>query len=172
MVSRRILLFAGSGIASFALLLIIISVGTPNWLDDGSGYQVGLFKTCTSSLGCSTNNRVTQGGLSVFGLLLLFFGIVTAIAGAFVENMSRYLILASVGFLFFSSMFIMSAYATWGVYSRDSSYSAGTTLSSSCVPMSWSYNLAVASHFFLLIALTLIAMVFGEVFLQGRNDSS
>ncbi|CAF1126555.1 unnamed protein product, partial [Didymodactylos carnosus] len=166
MKTETLVLCSGLGIASFALLLLIISVATPNWTDDGQGNQVGLFKSCWN-MTCNTDNKVTQGGLSVVSILLLFFGIFTGVAANFLESIAI-LPLVTTGFLFFSSMFLMSAYATWGVASRDPSYNNNglvSSSSSSCIAMSWSYNLAVASHFFLIIALTLVGMFAGNKFI-------
>ncbi|CAF0741172.1 unnamed protein product [Rotaria sp. Silwood1] len=162
---------AASGIGAFALLLLIISVGTPVWLDGGSGNTIGLFRTCygdsvsgTISPGCYNDNRAPQAGLSIFGLLLLVFSIIAAIAGIFLSS-SRglYALYAALGLLYFSSMFVMSAYATWGVYSRDeASYlfpAPATNMTHTTV--GYSYNLCVAAHYFLWTALTILAFGVG-----------
>ncbi|CAF0897473.1 unnamed protein product [Adineta steineri] len=56
----KISLIAAAAISAFSLLLLIISVATPVWLDDGTGVTVGLFKQCLS-VGCVSANQVTQG---------------------------------------------------------------------------------------------------------------
>ena len=178
---QRLVLFAGAGIGCLATLLLIISVATPSWASDGNGNTIGLFRRCfstesayyASGAGCHAANRTTQGGLSVFGLLLLIFGVFATIAAAFTRN--AMLLLASLGLLYFASMFVMSAYATWGVYSRDpdtylfpanaSSYSFSGHTS-----LSYSYNLCVAAHFFLWSALTLVAFGVGHYWGSERNS--
>jgi hypothetical protein len=178
---HKLLLFAGAGIGAFALLLLIISVATPVWVDDGNGNTIGLFRRCVSGNaseiglgpGCSPANRVTQGGLSVFGLLLLVFAIFATIAAAFTGN--ALLLLISLGLMFFSSMFVMSAYATWGVYSRDPGtylfpLNASSTLAHTS--MGYSYNLCVAAHFFLWSALTIVAFGAGHYWGSERNASA
>jgi hypothetical protein len=174
----KLLLFVGAAISGLALLLLIISVATPGWLDDGRGNTIGLFRKCLADNatygdlgpGCHNENRTTQGGLSVFGLLLLAFGLFAVIAAAFMENIA--VLLASLGLLYFASMFIMSAYATWGTYSRDPpSYNfptVGYTLASPHTSMGYSYHLCVAAHYFQWTALTLVAFVAGLRW-AGRN---
>jgi len=78
--------------------------------------------------------------------------------------------------MFFSSMFVMSAYATWGVYSRDPfTYNFPYTNSNSTISfnhhtsLGYSYNLCVAAHFFLWTALTLIAFGAGHNMGSERN---
>lgn len=177
---HKLILFVGAGIGAFALLLLIISVATPSWADDGSGNTIGLFRKCFANNGteyglgpgCHPDNRTTQGGLSVFGLLLLIFAIFATIAAAFTGN--SMLLLVSLGLMFFSSMFVMAAYATWGVYARDpKTYffpaKAATELHTS---LGYSYNLCVASHFFLWTALTLVAFGVGHFWGAERNSSS
>jgi len=123
----RISIIAAIGIGAFALLLLIISVGTVTWFDDGNGNTVGLFRNCFGSNyssgvfgpGCYNNNQVTQGGLSVFGLLLLSFGIFGLVANIFLKR--EIILFASLVQFYFASMFVMAAYATWGVYARDPS---------------------------------------------------
>lgn len=177
---HKLMLFAGAGIGAFALLLLIISVATPAWVDDGNGNSIGLFRRCfynstnnySAGAGCQAANRVTQGGLSVFGLLLLVFAIFTTIAAAFTGN--SLLLLVSLGLLYFSSMFVMAAYATWGVYARDPDtyvfpyLGTGITRYTS---MGYSYNLCVASHYFLWTALTLVAFGVGHYWGSERNAS-
>jgi hypothetical protein len=177
---QKLTLFVGAGIGAFALLLLIISVATPAWLDDGAGNTVGLFRQCIStngaifnqSTGCFAQNRVTQGGLSIFGLLLLVFAVFATIAAAFTGN--AMLLLASLGLMFFSSMFVMSAYATWGVYARDPKLYIFPDPSSIAryTSMGYSYNLCVAAHFFLWTALTLVAFGVGHFWGSERNTSS
>lgn len=178
---QRLVLFAGAAIAAFATLLLIISVATPSWASDGNGNTIGLFRRCfaadssyySSGAGCHAANRTTQGGLSVFGLLLLIFGVFATIAAAFTRN--AMLLLASLGLLYFSSMFVMSAYATWGVYSRDVDtyvFPANSTQFNipSHTSLSYSYNLCVAAHFFLWSALTLVAFGVGHYWGSERNS--
>ncbi|CAF1220203.1 unnamed protein product [Adineta ricciae] len=175
---QKLTLFGGAGIAAFALLLLIISVATPAWLDDGNGNTIGLFRKCAATngsanvdLGCHGENRVTQGGLSVFGLLLLIFAIFATIAATFTRNAMLFLV--SLGLMYFSSMFVMSAYATWGSYSRDpKSYLFPDTSSiTRYTTMGYSYNLCVAAHFFLWSALTLVAFGIGHFWGSERNAS-
>jgi len=177
---NKLTLFAGAGIGAFALLLLIISVATPAWVDDGSGNTIGLFRTCVGTgnysgtnlgQGCHAVNQVTQGGLSVFGLLLLVFAVFATIAAAFTGN--SLLLLVSLGLMYFSSMFVMSAYATWGVYSRDpGTYNfPNLALSDHHTSMGYSYNLCVAAHFFLWTALTLVAFGVGHFWGSERNSS-
>lgn len=175
---HKLMLFVGAGIGAFALLLLIISVATPAWADDGNGNTIGLFRRCfanSSSVyqqgpGCFSNNRTTQGGLSVFGLLLLVFAVFATIAAAFTGN--AMLLLASLGLMFFSSMFVMSAYATWGVYARDTAtYTFPNNLNiTSYTSMGYSYNLCVAAHFFLWTALTIVAFGVGNHWGAERNS--
>ena len=176
---QKLTLFAGAGIGAFALLLLIISVATPVWLSDGNGNTVGLFRQCTATngsanlgIGCFAQNRVTQGGLSVFGLLLLVFAVFATIAAAFTGM--PMLLFISLGLMFFSSMFVMSAYATWGVYSRDPSLYLFPNLGSvtSYTSMGYSYNLCVAAHFFLWTALTLVAFGVGHWWGAERNTTA
>ncbi|CAF0921778.1 unnamed protein product [Rotaria sordida] len=177
---HKLTLFAGAGIGAFAVLLLIISIATPAWLDDGKGNTVGLFRRCyaanngvlNDTEGCFGDNRVTQGGLSVFGLLLLIFSIFATIAAAFTGN--SLILLVSLGLMFFASMFVMSAYATWGVYSRDPKLyilHTTTTLIDQYSSMGYSYNLCVAAHFFLWTALTLVAFGVGHFWGSERNTS-
>ncbi|CAF3610280.1 unnamed protein product [Rotaria sp. Silwood1] len=172
-------LFAGAGIGAFAVLLLIISIATPVWLDDGRGSTLGLFRKCfavnasTIGEGCFGENRVTQAGLSVFGLLLLIFGIFATIAAAFTGN--ALILLVSLGLMFFASMFVMSAYATWGVYSRDPYlylFPQSAPETTQYTSMGYSYNLCVAAHFFLWTALTLIAFGIGHFWGSERQASS
>ena len=177
---QKLTLFAGAGIGAFALLLLIISVATPAWLADDSGNTIGLFRSCVSTnasdtglgLGCYGANRVTQGGLSVFGLLLLVFAVFATIAAAFTGN--SMLLLVSLGLMYFSSMFVMSAYATWGTYSRDptSYYFPNVPPSTHHTSMGYSYNLCVAAHFFLWTALTLVAFGVGHYWGAERNSTA
>lgn len=179
----RLMLIISAAIGGFALLLLIISVGTTTWLDDGNGDTIGLFRKCygdsykatTSDYApgnCYSENRVTQGGLSVFGLLLLVFGIVAIIAAIFLQN--EYVLFGGLVLFYFSSMFVMSAYATWGSYSRDFySYAfpyGSNSINASHTSMGASYHLCVASHYFLWTALTILAFGAGWVFSKGRNE--
>jgi hypothetical protein len=177
---NKLTLFVGAGIGAFALLLLIISVATPVWVSDGNGNTIGLFRRCFASnstyyganSGCYAANRVTQGGLSVFGLLLLVFAVFATIAAAFTGN--SMLLLVSLALMYFSSMFVMSAYATWGVYSRDPlTYLFPNDLPTinSYTSMGYSYNLCVAAHFFLWTALTLVAFGVGHYWGSERNTS-
>jgi hypothetical protein len=175
-----------ASVGGFALLLLIISVGTTTWLDDGNGDTVGLFRKCFGNNasvaltgyepGCYSENRVTQGGLSVFGLLLLAFGVITIILYIFLQR--EILLVVSLILFYFSSMFVMSAYATWGVYSRDPySYFFPYNLTStqytssggSYTSLGASYNLCVAAHYFLWTALTALAFGVGYTYGQGPN---
>ncbi|CAF0812310.1 unnamed protein product [Adineta steineri] len=162
----KISLIAAAAISAFSLLLLIISVATPVWLDDGTGNTVGLFRQCTSG-GCINANQVTQGGLSIFGLLLLVFAIVANIAGIFMRGKPIILWIA-LALLYFSSMFVMSAYATWGVYSRDPTLYGFATFPGHS-SMGYSYNLCVAAHYFIWTALTLLALGIGYSLNQERN---
>jgi len=175
---HKLTLFAGAGIGAFALLLLIISVATPAWVDDGNGNTIGLFRTCVGTntaaynfTGCQAANQVTQGGLSVFGLLLLVFAVFATIAAAFTGN--SILLLASLVLMYFSSMFVMSAYATWGVYSRDpiTYYFPNSSTNNHHTSMGYSYNLCVAAHFFLWTALTAVAFGVGNYWGSERNSS-
>ncbi|CAF3378871.1 unnamed protein product [Rotaria socialis] len=162
-------------IGSFALLLLIISVGTPVWLDNGSGSTIGLFSTCygdnvattiaPGGPGCYNEDRAPSAGLSVVGILLLSGSIILTIIGALSEEHKKQLLGASVVLCYFSSMFVMSAYVTWGVYSRDENlYTFPSTPPASLAnhtAMGSSYNLCVAAHYFLWTALTIIAAAFG-----------
>jgi hypothetical protein len=185
-----LLLLIGSGIAGFSLLLLIISVGMPVWLDDGQGNTIGLFRQCYSDntgsaaaaaataaaggSGCYSANRVTQGGLSVFGILLLSFGVMALIAGFFLRNKFSVILFIALGLLYFASMFIMAAYATWGQYSRDEfSWYFPLYNSSTPIPhtsMGSSYNLCVAAHYFLWTALVIIAYDLGQ--LRGEDQGT
>lgn len=176
---QKIVLFAGAGIGAFTVLLLIISVATPVWVTDGNGNTIGLFRRCfatnssaySAGPGCVAANRTTQGGLSVFGLLLLIFAVFATIAAAFTGNLV--LLLASLALLFFSSMFVMAAYATWGVYSRDlETYlfpASKPTPEPTYTSMGYSYNLCVAAHFFLWTALTLVAFAAGHHWGAARS---
>jgi len=179
----KTLLFASIGIAAFSLLLLIISVGIPNWLDDGSGNTVGLFRKCFGvnatgispnlTEGCVNESRVTQGGLSVFGLLLLAFAVIIGIVAAWKSEMAV-LLYATLGLMYFSSLFVMSAYATWGTYAREPAlynhpamnYDEKTHHTS----MGPGYHLCVAAHYFLWTALTLLAFAVGHA--SASRDSS
>lgn len=177
----KLLLFVGAAISALALLLLIISVATPGWLDDGKGNTIGLFRKCLADganynglgPGCHNENRTTQGGLSVFGLLLLAFSLFATIAAAFTKHKAA--VLASLVLLYFSSMFVMSAYATWGTYSRDPlSYNFpnnSTTADSPHTSMGYSYHLCVAAHYFLWTALTLVAFAAGHYLEIDRNTA-
>ena len=174
---QRLVLFVAAGISALALLLLIISVATPSWLDDGKGNTIGLFRKCLADNttlgglgpGCHNENRSTQGGLSIFGLLLLVFGLFATIAAAFTGN--SMILFVALGLIYFSSMFIMSAYASWGVYSRDpASYNfPSTPRDDQHTSMGSSYNLCAASHFFIWTALTLIAFATGHAWGSQRN---
>ena len=179
----KVSIIAAAGIGGFALLLLIISVGTVTWLDDGNGNTIGLFRKCYgtsipindgsgNTAGCYSENRVTQGGLSVFGLLLLAFGIIAVIASLFIDKPG--VLLGSLILFYFSSMFVMAAYATWGVYSRDP-YSYGfPSISPNNTDrhtgLGASYNLCVAAHYFLWTALTALAFGAGYAFGGGQNQ--
>ena len=180
----KISLIVAAGIAGFSLLLLIISVGTVLWADDGNGNSVGLFRKCYGSNavslgsnqgeGCVNANQVTQGGLAIFGLLLLVFAIAATIAFIFLDKI---IVLGiALGLLYFSSMFVMSAYATWGTYSRDPAiYGFPTQISSSLsvhyTSMGSSYHLCVAAHYFLWTALTILAGGVGYA-LRGLESST
>lgn len=179
----KTLLFASVGIAAFSLLLLIISVGVPNWLDDGAGNTVGLFRKCYGSNttsyganlteGCVNENRVTQGGLSVFGLLLLAFAVIIGVVAGWKTDMAL-LLYATLGLMYFSSMFVMSAYATWGTYAREPALYLHPVISvdekSHHTSMGPGYHLCVAAHFFLWTALTLLAFAVGHA--SASRDSS
>lgn len=170
----KIATFAASGLGAFALLLLIISVGVPNWLDDGVGNTVGLFRKCyaaNSTLisanlteGCVNENRVTQGGLSIFGLLLLVFAVIVGIVAGIKSDMII-LLFVSLGLMYFSSMFVMAAYATWGTYSREPIlyFHPRFIIPSgfSYTSMGPAYHLCVAAHYFLWTALTILAFAVG-----------
>ena len=179
----KIALLVANGIGAFALLLLIISVGTTTWLDDGQGNTVGLFRKCygdnatniisNATAGCVSENRSTQGGLSVFGLLLLAFSVIVGIPGAILNR--SLLLWISLGLMYFSSIFVMSAYASWGVYSRDPVLFLFPFPVSSEVrhtSMGASYNLCAASHYFLWTALTLLAFGIGASFGQPSPSSN
>ena len=180
----KIGLFASAGVGAFALLLLIISVGTTVWLDDYGGNTVGLFRKCygdngtvindgagSAGLGCINEARVTQGGLSVFGLLLLAFGVIALIAGTILNKPP--ILFGALGLYYFSSMFVMAAYATWGTYSREPylyyfpSLAPGIDLHHQS--MGASYHLCVAAHYFLWTALTVLAFAAGYTFNGERN---
>lgn len=176
---EKTLLLVGAAVSGLALLLLIISVATPGWLEDGKGSSIGLFRKCLATNvtyngyteGCFNENRTTQAGLSVFGLLLLAFGLFTTIAAAFTRN--SLILIISLGLLYFASMFIMSAYATWGTYSRAPSlYNFPTVVSddSKHTSMAYSYHLCVAAHFFVWTALTLVAFSVGHYWGSERNN--
>ncbi len=180
----QISIIVAAVIGAFALLLLIISVGTVTWLDDGNGNTIGLFRKCYGSgsnvnisdgtgngPGCYSENRVTQGGLSVFGLLLLAFGVIAVIANIFLKRTP--VLVASLILFYFSSMFVMAAYATWGVYTRDAySYLFPTVPPTADVhhtSLGASYNLCVAAHYFLWTALT--ALAFGAGYGIGGDQN-
>lgn len=168
----------GLGIGGFSLLLLIISVGTVTWLDDNSGSSVGLFRKCYGSnytgavaQGCYNENRAPQAGLSVFGILLLAFGIIVAIANIFLKR--SILLIIGLGLFYFASMFVMATYATWGHYSRTVALYVFPNVVSDDFPhtsMGASYHLCVAAHYFLWTALTLLA--FGAGYSAANGDSS
>lgn len=183
----KIMVLVACGISAFALLLLIISVATPGWLDDGAGSTIGLFRKCygpnatfygANLTDCVNEARVTQGGLSVFGLLLLAFGVIAGIVGAVTGR--SILFFVSLGLMYFSSMFVMSAYATWGTYSRDPlSYTypkySGVSADAPHTSMGYSYHLCVAAHYFLWTALTILAYAVGVASVEtppssGWND--
>jgi len=123
---------------------------------------------------CNNANRVTQGGLSVFGLLLLAFGVIAVIANLFLRNAA--ISFASLVLFYFSSMFVMAAYATWGAYTRDAAdYYFPNPLNILDGPhtgLGGSYNLCVAAHYFLWTALTLLAFGAGYTFSADRNQTN
>jgi len=178
----RITLIATAAISGLSLLLLIISVATPVWLDDGNGDTIGLFRQCYGSAyaalagtssGCSNQNQAPQAGLSIVGLLLLVFSIVAVIASMFIDK--PIILWAGLGLLYFSSMFVMSTYATWGVNSRSpNSYMFPVTVTGSVnyTSMGYSYNLCVAAHYFLWTALTILAFSVGHAFGKSRNEGS
>jgi len=63
---HKLMLFAGAGIGAFALLLLIISVATPAWADDGNGNTIGLFRQCFSN-----NANSYEQGQVVLELIVL-----------------------------------------------------------------------------------------------------
>ncbi|CAF0729700.1 unnamed protein product [Adineta ricciae] len=175
------LLIATAGIAGFSLLLLIISVATTTWLDNGNGSTIGLFRKCygdnTANLGlsngpgCYNENRVTQAGLSIFGLLLLVFSIVAVIASVFIPN--PIILFGGLGLLYFSSMFVMAAYATWGNYTRDTAtyfFPYSPTINIPNTSVGPSYNLCVAAHYFIWTALTVLAFATGYLYSAERNQ--
>lgn len=180
----KIIFFASAGLGGFALLLLIISVGTTVWLDDYGGNTVGLFRKCygdnTSVIndgfntvsGCINENRITQGGLSVFGLLLLAFGVIALIAGTIIGKIQ--IVYGALVLFYFSSMFVMAAYATWGTYSREPYLYAFPSIKPDVNPhhtsMGASYHLCVAAHYFLWTALT--ALAFGAGVRLGEGQST
>ncbi|CAF4707523.1 unnamed protein product, partial [Rotaria socialis] len=173
----KIAVAAAAGIAAFSLLLLIISVATPVWLDAGSGNTIGLFRQCvgsgTGNSGCVNQNRDPQAGLSVFGLLLLAFAIIVAIASIFIEKLP--ILYGALGLLYFSSVFVMSAYATFGVYSRDPGayfFPYLQTVNNPYTNVGYSYNLCVASHYFLWTALTLLAFGAGYKVAEERSATT
>jgi hypothetical protein len=184
---RTLFLSIAAGVGAFALLLLIISVGTTTWLDDGYGNTIGLFRKCYGSNttiitdnssngpGCYAENRVTQGGLSVFGILLLSFGVIALIASIFIQQ--PIVLWSSLILYYFASMFVMSAYATWGVYSRDSysyffpAYPPVTSTDIRHTGLGASYNLCVAAHYFLWTALTVLAFAAGYAYNADRNTN-
>lgn len=173
-------LIVGLSIGGFSLLLLIISVGTVTWADDNSGSSVGLFRKCyggnytgTTAQGCYNENRAPQAGLSVFGILLLSFAIIVAIANIFLKR--PLLLFIGLGLFYFASMFVMATYATWGHYSRSPSvyffpYSERANEDLAHTSMGASYHLCVAAHYFLWTALTLLA--FGAGYSAANGDSS
>jgi hypothetical protein len=182
-----IAILVGAGIAAFSLLLLIISVGIPLWLDDGNGNTIGLFQQCFNSSvttttnpaanggGCMGANRVTQGGLSVFGILLLSFGVISGIGGFFLRDRMPVILFISLGLLYFASMFVMAAYATWGEYSRDENswyYPIATNATIPHTSMGNGYNLCVAAHYFLWTALTIFAFGVGHLSATGPDPNA
>lgn len=181
---ERLLMIVGTGIGAFSLLLLIISVGIPTWTIDKDSNSVGLFRQCYSSSGavyapdrtegCVNANRVTQGGLSVFGLLLLSFALMVAVFGIFRQNWIA--LLVALGLFYFSSMFVMSAYATWGVYSRaPSTYGFPVPNLDDSIryqEMGAGYNLCVAAHYFLWTAMTIFAVGVGVRLGSSGSDSN
>lgn len=175
--------YVTGGIGSFSLLLLVISVGTPVWLDAGSGSTVGLFRKCygnnisttitPSGSGCYAESRAPTAGLSVCGILLLGFSIIFVIISGCKEN--KIFLGISVVLFYFSSIFVMAAYATWGVYSRDQNlYSFPSSAPASIAnhtSMGSSYNLCVAAHYFLWTALTIIAAIFGYSLNEKQNTA-
>ena len=157
----------GAGIGALALLLLIISVGTTGWLTGNNGVAIGLFRSCTSD-NCEGSNRNPQAGLSVFGLLLLAFSVMAAIAFVKIPTAA----FVSLGLMYFASVFIMSAYATWGDDSRDPElyfYPLHVTITSH-TSIGYSYNLCVAAHYFIWTALTFIAFGAGYQMGSKRNE--
>ena len=179
----KIGLFAAAGLGAFALLLLIISAGTTVWLDDYSGNSVGLFQKCygenktvigdgtTDTPRCVGENRVTQGGLIVFGLLLLAFGVIALIAGTILRKVP--IVFGALALYYFASMFVMAAYATWGTYSREPYLYTFPSLPKDTTArhtsMGSSYHLCVAAHYFLWTALTALAFAAGIQFGTDRN---
>jgi len=183
--TSKISLIVAASIGGFALLLLIISVGTVTWADDGNGNTIGLFRSCYGSniaslisgatSGCFSLNQVTQGGLSVFGILLLSFGVIALIASIFIQQ--PIVLWSSLILYYFASMFVMSTYATWGVYSRDSysyffpAYPPVTSTDIRHTGLGNSYNLCVAAHYFLWTALTVLAFGAGYAYNADRNTN-
>ena len=172
---KRFALIGSCGLAAFSLLLLIISVGIPTWLVDDKSNSVGLFRKCYSDdskvyspsgdSGCFNENQTTQGGLSVFGLLLLAFAVIAGVAAIYTDR--SMLLLATLVLLYFSSMFVMSAYATWGTYARDPKLNAFPIPADSNAhhtSMGPGYHLCVAAHYFLWTALTIFAFGVGAAF--------
>jgi hypothetical protein len=180
----KIILLVANGIGCFALLLLLISFATPTWLDGGNGNTVGLFRKCYGSAStnpssnvtdsCIGESRPTQGGLSIFGFLLLTSSVVVGFAAAFLKR--PLLLWISLGLMYFASMFVMSAYATWGTYSREPAlYKHPNKVPESDeyhTSMGSSYHLCVASHFFLWTALTVMAFGVGHAFASSQNGGS
>lgn len=181
----KIGLFAAAGVGAFALLLLIISTGTTLWLDDYAGNSIGLFQKCygenktligdgpDKTARCDGEGRVTQGGLIVFGLLLLAFGVIALIAGTILGRIP--IIFGALALYYFSSMFVMAAYATWGTYSREPYLYAFPSVPKDTTghytSMGSSYHLCVAAHYFLWTALTVLAFVAGIKFGE-RNTTT
>ncbi|CAF4757948.1 unnamed protein product, partial [Rotaria magnacalcarata] len=72
------------------------------------------------------------------------------------------------------SVFIMSAYSTFDVYSRDTGTYLFPAVSANLphTTIGYSYNLCVASHYFLWTALTLLAFGVGYTFAEDRSGNT
>ncbi|CAF2516009.1 unnamed protein product [Rotaria sp. Silwood2] len=181
-----------------ALLLVIIGVATPNWIvstfnitptdnTTSFGAYLGFFKFCydgPSGACISLSTPIsTPAGLLIFGIILLGFSIIVCLVVGVIKFSSTGVTFVPLIILFLASIFIIGGYAISWYYLYSS---VQTTLATTIVQYNiniapsqllsliqgaqagYSYNLAVAGHFFTYVALAIAA--YGTGFARNATD--
>jgi hypothetical protein len=175
-----------------AMILVIISVATTNWVVSTFPGQkfisyvsveisIGFFQYCYNVAGYGTCTNLTTpisapSALLILGLIILAFNIVVCLVLAFIK-VPPVMTFVPVVLLFLSSIFILAGYSiSWYYICAYMTTTLPTTLNSNNIFLSipqltssmqgitvgYSYKLSVAGHFFTYVALAIAAFTSGQ----------